>query len=591
MQHFLNVSCSVTGRAWQERCSLAQNHMAMAMAQHHGIPEILARILAGRGIDVTQAPDFINPTLRRLMPDPSSFQDMDKAAARLVRAIEQREQIAIFGDYDVDGACSLAMLMDFFAAFGLTPRPYVPDRLLEGYGPNVPAMQRLVREGASLIITVDCGAVSDAPISAAHKEGAQVIVLDHHQMGNTMPEHAHAIVNPNRPDDISGHGFLCAAGVVFMTLAAVLRQLRVEGKQKTLPDLLNFLDLVALATVCDVVPLMGVNRAFVAKGLQVARLKHRCGLAALTKAARINAPLDAFHFGFILGPRINAGGRIGHGALGAQLLSCKDPQQADILAAQLENLNATRQAMESQQLQEAEAQAIAFLAQDDAAPLILVASHHWHPGIIGLLATRLKEHYHRPTIVLAIAPDGTVTGSARSVKNLDIGALIKRAVAAGLIEKGGGHPMAAGLSLHEAQIEPFRHWCMKEALHGLGKGIFSPPLFLDGILSSSGATLDLLEQLEQAGPFGASHEPPVFALPSHRLIDVREVGQGHLVAALVNREGAKLKTIAFRTMGTNLGHFLLRNQGHLIHASGVLSLNNWHGLNAPQLRLIDAAPT
>jgi len=586
---FLNVSCSATGRVWRDRCDERQQNAALAMAQSQSMPQILVRVLVGRGIDVSKAQDFINPTLRALMPDPSSFTDMDKVAARLVQAIEKKEKIAIFADYDVDGACSGAMLHAFLSFFSMTPRIYIPDRLGEGYGPNNQAMRMLANEGASLIITVDCGSLSDEPIAVAGEIGADVIVLDHHQMGGEIPSSAYGVVNPNRPDDLSAHGFLCAAGVVFITLVAVLRLLRAKACPENLPDLLALLDLVALASVCDVVPLVGVNRAFVVKGLQVMRAGQRCGLVELFKAAHVEASPNPFHLGFVLGPRINAGGRIGNPALGVELLTCQDPQKAARLAAELDNLNKQRQLVETQQLREAEAQAALLLERYESSPILVVASPHWHVGIIGLLAARLRERYHRPAIVLSIRPDGMATGSARSCQALDIGALVRKAVAVGLLDKGGGHAMAAGLSLPASSIENFCQWCMLEMAGRLTQNTTGEPVLFDGVLSAGGVSVELCEQLEKAGPFGSNFDEPIFALPSHLLVDIREVGQGHLSLGLANRAGVRLKAIAFRAVGTILGDFLLAHRGHIIHVAGCVTLNHWNGRTSAQLRLIDAA--
>ncbi|UXM94402.1 single-stranded-DNA-specific exonuclease RecJ [Bartonella sp. HY329] len=588
---FLGVERSVLGYRWVDRLDKTNFNAVLAMTQKYGIPDMLARVLVGRGIEEGDVNQFLDPTLRDSMPDPSSFADMDKAATRIADAIIKREKVAILGDYDVDGACSSTILARFLRSFGLLVEIHIPDRIVEGYGPNDDAMAQLVHNGASLIVTVDCGSLSEGPIAVAANLGADVVVLDHHQMGDVLPSKALAVVNPNRPDDFSGHGFLCAAGVVFITLAAISRNLRARQFKGQMPDLLALLDLVALATICDVVPLIGVNRAFVVKGLQVARSMNNIGFAALAKAARIGEPLNTFHLGFLIGPRINAGGRIGNSALGSILLGTDNGDQATKIALELEGLNSERQALEAVQLEEAEAQVLFELSQQTTEPsVIVVASPDWHPGIVGLLASRLKERYQRPAIALAIKPDGSATGSARSITGFDVGDLIRRAVEEGLIEKGGGHIMAAGLTINASKINDFRIWCNAEANKRVLTLRQSATLAIDGAISASGATNDFIKLLEKAGPFGAGNDQPIFAIPSHCLVDVREVGKGHVAVTLANAEGRKLKGIAFRSASSDLGTFLLANRGNYIHMVGNLSLNYWNGSYSPQIRIIDAAP-
>lgn len=584
---FLNVEKSAAGQAWVERLDLTGRNNALAISQKYGLADQLARVLSGRGVDENDAVDFLSPTLKTLMPDPRTFVDMEKAAARIVQAIEKREQVAIFGDYDVDGACSAALLARFFRFYSLASRIYIPDRMVEGYGPNPEAMRMLVKEGATLIVTVDCGANSPEAIVAARTAGADVVVLDHHQMADTVPDAANALVNPNRPDDLSGKGYLCAAGVVFMTLVEVSRQLRERGVKT--PDLLGFLDLVALASVCDVVPLIGLNRAFVVKGLQVARMQNNPGLNALSKVAKVDAPLNSFHLGYVLGPRINAGGRIGNQVLGAQLLSTDQPDEADRIAAELNRLNAERQAIEAEQLEEAEAHLALDDALSDTLSAIVVASPDWHPGIVGLLAARLKERFSCPAFAIALKADGTGSGSGRSVLGLDLGMLVRQAVDEGILEKGGGHSMAAGLTIRTDQVGTFRQWIQSKTAQKMTELHASRSLTIDGMLSANGVTVELYELLEQAGPFGTGNPAPVFVVPEHRLVHIREVGINHLSLEVAGLDGARLKAIAFRAVGTALGDFLLKNQGKSIHLAGSLGLNHWNGRVTPQLRVLDAA--
>ncbi|WP_273788272.1 single-stranded-DNA-specific exonuclease RecJ [Bartonella grahamii] len=587
-RYFLNVESSACGQAWLDALDVQGINNARAISQKFGFPDQLARVLSARDVDEAEAVAFINPTLRTLMPDPESFRDMQCAAERIVKALLNQEQVAVFGDYDVDGACSSALIARFFRYFGIEVKIYIPDRIVEGYGPNEQAMRMLVQEGARLIITVDCGANSPDAVKAARLAGADVVILDHHQMSEIHQE-AVALVNPNRPDDFSKQGHLCAAGVVFVTLAWVHHLLRKKQFQGQLPDLLSMLDLVALATVCDVVPLQGVNRAFVIKGLQVARSMHNPGITALTKVARIGEPLNSFHLGFLLGPRINAGGRIGDQALGARLLSCENKDEADRIAEQLDQLNQERQEMENIQLAQAESY-IASLYQDQEIPLSLVISHkEWHPGIIGILASRLKERFFCPVFAIALKEDGNGVGSGRSINGIDLGALVREAVTLNLLEKGGGHSMAAGITIQSTKIEIFRKWLEEKVSLRVSELHAKKSLSIDGSLSASGVNEALFELLEKAGPFGTGNATPVFVLPSHRLVNLSEVGKGHLRLIVSNIEGKKLQGIAFRAVGTSLGDFLFENIGEMIHLAGHLSLNYWNGTTNPQLRVIDAA--
>jgi len=587
-QYFLGIGKSATDKIWREKLASSARNNALAISQKYDVPDLLARVLSARGVDEAQAETFINPTLRNLMPDPMTFTDMHKAATRIAGAVMKGETVAVFGDYDVDGACSAAIMARFLRFFQLDCRVYIPDRLAEGYGPNKAAMRQLILDGAKLVITVDCGANSAEAIAAARIAGGDVIVLDHHQMAGAGTAAEYPLVNPNRVDDLSGQGHLCAAGVVFMTLVAVCQVLRRQA-WKNIPDLLGYLDLVALATVCDVVPLVGINRAFVVKGLQVARTMHNPGLAALVKIARIGEPLNAFHLGFILGPRINAGGRIGNSALGAELLSCDDRARAEAVALQLDALNRERQEMETLQLEEAETQIIATLEAETLPAALVVASKDWHPGIVGLIASRLKERLNRPAVAITIRADGTATGSARSVAGVDIGRLVSMAVAEGLLTKGGGHSMAAGLTISPQKIALFQQWLPEQIKQNCDRLDSRETLLIDGALSAGGMTEQLFHILEKAGPYGAGHEAPLLALPAHKLLDVREVGRGHISVTLSDVNGKRLKAVAFRAAGTPLGDFLVNNRMNSIHLVGNLSINYWNGTATPQLRIIDAA--
>ena len=454
---FLGVAASARGFVWRERLTADAQPLAASISQRHGLPELLGRVLAARGIAPDDVPNVLSPTLKALMPDPSSLRDMDAAGKRIADAIEARQPVALFGDYDVDGAASSALLARYLAHHGLKARIYIPDRLFEGYGPNPAAIEGLVRDGARLIVTVDCGTTSYEPLACATELGCEVVVIDHHQADERLPAVC-ALVNPNRQDDISGLGHLCAAGVTFLVLVAVTRELRRRGyyaKGLAEPDLMSELDLVALATVADVVPLTGLNRAYVAQGLQVMRWRKNIGLKALSDAAGLNEAPTPYHLGFILGPRINAGGRIGDAGLGSRLLAGEDETEAARIAVLLDRLNKERRALEKEMLEEALAEADAAVTARPDLPLLMVGSHAWHKGIVGLVASRLVERFRRPACVIAWEGDSEDcdgTGSLRSLAGADIGSAVREAVAAGHLVKGGGHAMAAGLTVKRAKL-------------------------------------------------------------------------------------------------------------------------------------------
>jgi single-stranded-DNA-specific exonuclease len=585
---FLGVRRSATGIFWEHRLSDRQDMIALAIAQGHGVPDIVARVLAGRGVQAADAARFLDPTIRDLLPDPASLTDMEQAASRIADAVTRKEKVAIFGDYDVDGAASSALLKRFLAHFGVESEIYIPDRIFEGYGPNPDAMRELVARGASLIVTVDCGTNSAASIDAAKEAGADVVVIDHHQVGGALPQGV-AVVNPNRDDDLSGQGHLCAAGVVFLTLVQVAKVLRQRLVASAQPNLLGLLDLVALATVCDVVPLVGVNRAFVVRGLQIMRQQSNVGLAALAKLSRIGEPINAFHLGFLIGPRINAGGRIGDAALGSRLLATDDPVEAQSIAETLDRLNQERQAMETEMLAQARAEADAELAGGNGPAVLVTADPSWHPGIVGLLASRLKDHARRPAFAIAFNPNGIGTGSGRSVPGFDLGRMVREAVEAGLLVKGGGHAMAAGITVEKEKLGALRAFFEERAAADVFRLQDQESLLIDAALAAEGATLQLLDTLEKAGPYGTGHVAPVFALPRHRLVDARLVGANHIRAELRSDSGGRIQGIAFRAADTALGDFLFRSRGQTIHTAGSLSSNYWNGNRSAQFRIIDAA--
>ncbi len=586
---FLGVEKSASGQRWVSRLDQAGLNRALAIAQLHGLPDLVSRVLAGRGVGVDDAPAFLDPSLRTLMPDPLTLTDCENAARRIADAVAAGVRVAIFGDYDVDGAASSALLYRFLVHFGVTAEIYIPDRIFEGYGPNPAAINQLIDNGAKLIVTVDCGSTSHESLQAARDRGIDVVVIDHHQMGEALPP-CHALVNPNREDDLSGQGHLCAAGVVFLVLVATLKVLKEarNPKSHTL-DLLGFLDLVALATICDVVPLKGLNRAYVVKGLIAARHMQNAGLAALLRVAGIGGPVTPYHLGFLVGPRINAGGRIGDAALGSRLLTEDDASSADVIARQLDELNRARQSLEAGMLAEAEAEALAEYGDGEGAAVIVTARDNWHPGIVGLLAARLKERFQRPSFAIAFDLSGKGAGSGRSISGFDIGRMVRGAVEAGLLVKGGGHAMAAGLTVERGNLGRLRTFFDEAAAKGVAALVSNRALKIDGALGASGATLDLIDQLETAGPYGSGHPQPLFAMPAHRIADSRPVGTTHVKVTLEAQDGKKLDGIAFRAAETPLGDLLLKGRGMQIHVAGSLSADHWQGSRRVQIRILDAA--
>ncbi len=589
---FLGVENSATGRAWRDRLDERGASRALAIAQRHEIPELLARILAGRNVEADAVDAFLDPTIKRAMPDPTVLTAMPEAAARIADAITRGESIAIFGDYDVDGATSAAVLARFLRHGGIEPIIHIPDRLFEGYGPNVEAVRALAARGATLLVTVDCGTTSIEPLAEAKALGMDVVVIDHHQADEALPPAA-AIVNPNRRDDLSGLGYLAAVGLVFMTVVAVNRELRARGfwsEARPEPDLLTFLDDVALGTVADVVPLIGLNRAFVAKGLLVLRRREQPGLVSLMDVARLSGPPEAWHLGFLLGPRINAGGRIGRADLGVRLLLETDPIEAAKIAAELDRLNRERQAIEQETLAQAEAEAMAALGIEEKGAVVITAAEGWHPGVVGLIAARLKEKFGRPAFAIALEPGGIGTGSGRSIAGVDIGRAVRRAVAEGLLVKGGGHAMAAGVTLRKGALAQLRAFLEAALSADVATARRASGLMVDGAVSAAGANLELVAMIERAGPFGSGNPEPVIALPAHTVTYAEEVGQAHMRVRLRSADGASVNAIAFRAAGQKLGTALLNSRGRQVHAAGSFAIDRWQGEERVQFRLTDIAP-
>lgn len=571
---------SVQGKIWSfkdfdERESL---HIQQKLEED----EIIARLLASRGLTVETAPSFLEPRLKDFLSDPSHLLDMDKGVQRILTALKNKEQIAIFGDYDVDGATSSALLYKFFSHLGVSPLIYIPDRTQEGYGPNLPALLSLKDRGVTLILTVDCGTTAHEPLEKATQEGLDIIVIDHHSAEGTLPN-VHAVINPNRVDQESPCGHLAAVGVTFLLVVALNRVLRTQGYYQGTgvlpPDLLSYLDLVALGTVCDVVSLTTLNRAFVAQGLKVLAQRQNLGLRTLMDQGGVERAPTPYHLGFILGPRINAGGRVGKASLGSDLLTTTDSAQAQSISQDLCKYNTERKAIEAAVLEEAMGQ----VSNPPSPPsFICVQGDKWHPGVIGIVAGRLKDRFHRPTAVIAFEGD-LGKASARSITTFNMGHAIQKAVEAGVLISGGGHPMAGGFTIERQKLTQFQDF-MENQVQGVD---LTPVLSLDGTLSVSGATPSLIEALDRLGPYGQGNPRPRFAIFDARLSYVDQVGDSHLRCTLQNLQGDRLTAMAFRTLGTPLGEALLSHRGQSVDVAGTLQINHWGGHSIPQLLIDD----
>jgi len=586
---FLNVERSATGRRWEAR--LEDSRMAEAISQRHELPDILGRVLAARGVDVDEADAFLTPTLRQLMPQPSAIRDMEKGAERLADAVMRGEKIGIISDYDVDGVSSAALLLRFLRAVSSDALVHIPDRLIEGYGPSPQAVSALKEQGAQILVTLDCGIMAHDPLAHAAELGLITIIVDHHLAGETLPE-AHAVINPNRQDDISGFGYLCAAGVVMIFIATINKLLRARGwysQVRPEPNMLQWLELVALATVCDVVLLKGLNRAYVTQGLKIMARRENAGLAALADVARLKRPPDCHALGFVLGPRLNAAGRIGNAALALKLLTTGDRGEAMNIAQELERLNRERQVIEMAVVDQAMRQAEAAMGKEGRPKVLVVSAKGWHPGVVGLAAARLKERLCLPSFVLAEDKEGNfAAGSGRSISGVDLGGAVRSAYEAGIIAKGGGHAMAAGLTVEVARLGELRAF-LEEKLAPQVEAIVNRGLVIDGALSVGGATLELIELLEQAGPFGSGHPAPVFAFPAHRVVYASKAGSDHIRCTVVSGDGQRIKAIAFRALGTDMGELLLAERSFPLHVAGKLSIDDWGSSRVPCLQIEDVA--
>lgn len=590
----LGVRQSCAGRPWRFR--LPDDRAALALAQATGLDAVTCRVLLGRGVDMDTVDRFLAPSLKTDMPDPAVLRDLEAAAERLAEAIERDEAVAVFGDYDVDGATSSAVLMRYFTALGRSLFLYVPDRQKEGYGPNVPALEMLARQGIRLVVAVDCGTLAFQPFAAARAAGLDIVVADHHQAEPLLPEVA-ALVNPNRLDDGSGLGQLAAVGVTFMLVVGLNRALRRRGffarEARPEPDLMSLLDLVALGTVADVVPLKGLNRSFVAQGLKVMAGRRNTGLAALMDVARVDTAPTAYHCGYLLGPRVNAGGRVGQSDLGARLLATDDPEIAASIAERLDALNRERQQIEKDVEAAALGQVEARLARGNGpGPLVLAAGEGWHPGVIGIVASRLKERYHRPTFVLSVQAGGKAKGSGRSIPGIDLGAQVAAARAVGLVEEGGGHAMAAGITIDIARLDELEAFWAGRMDGAVEKALAGDGLKLDAAIGVAGINDDLVRRLAQVAPFGQGNPEPRFAVPDVRVAHAAVMGRGHLRLRLADAGGRSADAVAFRSGDGAVVDALdaAFRSGEPLHVAGHVRAETWQGRTRIRFFIEDAAP-
>ncbi len=582
----LGVGRSLSGRRWVWRSG--EDRIGLGIAQRMGVPEIVGRLLAARGVDIDAACHFLDPTLRALLPDPSLLIDMDVAAERLAHAVQHGETVGVFGDYDVDGACSAALIVTLLRQLGCEVLHHVPDRMMEGYGPNGPALHSLVLRGATLIVCVDCGTAAAEALGFIAGD-ADIVVLDHHKAEGPPPPIV-ATVNPNRLDCTSGLTFLCAAAVAFLAAVATVRTLRRQGffAARKEPDLIGLLDLVALATVCDVMPLTGVNRALVCQGLKVMARRSRPGVAALLDVTQTRDRLSTATCGYALGPRINAAGRISEADLGLRLLLCEDPVEAAALAATLDAVNRQRQEVEAAILDDAMRAAEELAAKGHAT--LVISGPAWHPGVVGIVAGRIKERFNRPACVAGVA-DGMARGSGRSVAGLDLGAAVIAARQAGILKTGGGHPMAAGFSLSPALLPDF-HAFLDERLAAAASLPTAADLAVEGTLAVLGATTELAHQLARLAPFGAGNEEPVLVLQRARVMRADRVGrEGTAIRAFVEGEGGgpRLKALLFRARDGVLAETMLGSNGAALHLAGHLRAEEWNGGVNPGFIVTDVA--
>ena len=576
---------SLGGNLWQ--VAQPDERLAELMVQKYNLPFLIAKLIVLRGIGIEEVPDFLSPKISNLMPDPFVLKDMQKAAERIADAIEKNERIAVIGDYDVDGATSTSVLKLFFRAIGVEADIHIPDRE-EGYGPSKQAVDDFKSKGADLLLTLDCGTTAFEPLEYAVAQGLDVIVLDHHEAEVKLPK-IYAVVNPKRLDESNDYPslkYMAAVGVVFMTMVAVNRCLRQRGfynSERSEPDLKNLLDLVALGTVCDVVPLKGINRAYVGQGLKIMAQRKNLGLTTLMDKANLSDVPTAFHLGYVLGPRINACGRVGDADMGNQLLCCTNSYQADLLVEKLNEFNVARKDIENHVLLSAIEQ---VEGTPQEYPIAFVYGNDWHQGVIGIVAGRLKERYNVPSFVMSVESD-EVKGSARSIPQVDLGALIIAAKEKGILTKGGGHIMAAGFSLDEGKIDEFREFVGKYVIEKMGDEAVTPILEIDSVLDVGGATLELADYLEKLEPFGAGNQEPKLMLKNVKIVKPALIGVGHVRCVLTSENGGSIKAIAFRVGDNQIGNAMLNAKREKFDVVGVLRRDKWNGRNDIQFIIED----
>jgi len=588
MKPVLGTEISLRGRRWSQKLNdgIETERLIHTIIQRYNLPEIIARLLVARHVSLEEVDRFLKPKLRDIMPDPSSLRDMDVAVDRLVKAILDNELIGIFADYDVDGATSSALLKMYLNTLNIRNELYIPDRIKDGYGPNKRGLEYLKTKGANLIVTLDCGVLAFDVLDDFNAQGVEVIVVDHHMAEPKLPK-ALAVVNPNRLDDLSGLGNLAAVGVVFLLLVALTRKLRKVGwfLKKTEPDLIQWLDLVAIGTVCDVVELKGLNRAFVAQGLKVMAFQKNIGIKALREVARVNSKPNAGEVGFTLGPRINAAGRVGESDLGARLLSCDDEISALNMSNLLDEQNKLRQQIESSVLE----QALSFVNEDDEKEnVIVVAADNWHPGVIGIVAARLREKFNKPACVVSIQ-NGIGKGSGRSISGWDLGSAIIGAVQSGLLQAGGGHKMAAGFSVGSEKVFELKQYLNDHFNRSVEEVDNVVSLPIDGLVTVAAVKEELLELLERLEPFGAGNPEPRFVIPSLKVKYATVVGDQHIRCRFAEKSSGEINGICFRSVGTEIGDVLLNKNGTPMHVAGKIRRNFWQGRASLQVIIDDIA--
>ena len=556
------------------------------ISQNFGFSYLLAKLFNIRKINISDIDQYINPSLKDHMPDPYNLVDMEKACSRIYDSISNDEKIAIFGDYDVDGSTSTSIIINYFRSLGIEVEYHIPNRFTEGYGPNKDIFSKFKKNRVKVIITVDCGTMSYDEMEFAKNEGLDVIVLDHHQPEITLPE-AYAIVNPNRLDDNSNLNYLAAVGVTYLFLIAVNRKLRsmkwFENNNLTEPNLISFLDIIALGTICDAVPLKGINRLLVIKGIEVMTKQLNVGLKSLIDKSAIKGRISTYDLGFKLGPRINAAGRLGHSSFGTELLTATDSINADRIANELDKFNQERRTIESYVLDSAEKQ---VTEEKLNKKLLIVSGENWHEGVIGIIASRLKDKYHKPCVVITFSK-GKAKGSGRSIKGIDLGNLVIAAKQAGIIDSGGGHSMAAGLSLNENQIENLSNFFESQLSNHLFEVMDEKMIYVDSLISSSGINLEVYDEIEKLGPFGSDNVEPNFVVKNSILASVNQIGENHLKCLIKTPEGDFIEAMAFRSLSTSLGDQIQKNKGNSVSLLGKIKINEWGGRRTPQLHIED----